>query len=396
MSTEKDPKQLSAAYWSALADEVDALRADGRWLPGPATTLEVIGRSGVEVDHERLIAWLLDPLAAHGLGPALLGAMLYRSGVSDAPPPEELVRARVKKQVVRATSRPDIVVLMPSHTLVIELKINSEEGAGQTTRQADDHANVPNAVLVFLTLHHQQPTDGRFRAMGLRSFAEDLRQALSEVLKPASYAAARGRATADNYLATLERMLGMDPADQEAARFWLSHRKSLPEAQQAAQRLLTHLPEYVAKILESLAGELGDDLVVSSFHYMAPSQRKIGDEFEEQAVLLSRKRWLTNGKARLGIGLGQRVDVNPDRPYQRPWWGVYAADLDAVGRLRDTWKLNNKPWAGWVWWKYLDLEPPADRSDLLTHYARDVAQLVRVSWKQDVGVLNQVLDPPAS
>lgn len=160
-------EHLGADNWSALADEVDALRTAGRWLPGPATTLEVIGRSGAEIDHERLIAWLLDPVAAHDLGPALLGAMLRLCGISDIRR-EELLHSRVARQVVQASSRPDIVVLMPRHTLVIELKINAAEGDGQTTRQADDNADVPGAVLVFLTLHRQRPADERFRPIGLR------------------------------------------------------------------------------------------------------------------------------------------------------------------------------------------------------------------------------------
>ena len=36
--------------------------------------------------------------------------------------------ARVKKEDVQAESRADIVVMMPSHTLVIELKVHSGEG----------------------------------------------------------------------------------------------------------------------------------------------------------------------------------------------------------------------------------------------------------------------------
>ena len=117
----------------------------------------MIGRSGLESDHERLIAWLLDPLATHNLGPAVLGAVLEHLADTSLPPRDELLRARVRRQVVSAESRPDIVVMMPGRTLVIELKINSEERPGQTTRQADDYADVPNAVLLFLTFRGRRP-----------------------------------------------------------------------------------------------------------------------------------------------------------------------------------------------------------------------------------------------
>ncbi len=73
--------------WSALTVELNDLQAAGRWLPGPATTLEVTGRYEYEADHERLLAWLLDPRAAHNLGSALLAALLGRAGVTDIPPP---------------------------------------------------------------------------------------------------------------------------------------------------------------------------------------------------------------------------------------------------------------------------------------------------------------------
>ncbi|MGF1430932.1 hypothetical protein [Kitasatospora sp. LaBMicrA B282] len=385
----------AATHWTALAGELTALQRAGRWLPGPATTLEVIGRSEVELDHERLIAWLLDPRAAHRLGPAVLAAVLRRCGVPEPPDAGPLFRARVRTQVVRASSRPDIVVTLPDRTLVVELKINAPEGDGQTTRQADDHAGLPQPVLVFLTRRGDQPADGRFKALGLVALAEDLRQALADAPQPPPGAAARGRAVAHDYLATLERMLGLEPVDQDAARFWLAHGAELRPARQAARQLLARLPQPTAAALRALAGELGGDLVVTSFEYVAKGTK----EHDEVAVLLSRRQWLApDGAVRFGLGLGQRVAPDPDSSEQRPFWGVYVTDPAAFTALRTTWG-GRKPWHHWVWWDHLDLAPPLDDRDLLTHYAERVAEQVRRAWPQDLAALDRAATaaehPPA-
>jgi len=48
--------------WARLSANLDDLRASGRWPSGPTTALEVIGQTRLEAPHEKLIAWLLDPL----------------------------------------------------------------------------------------------------------------------------------------------------------------------------------------------------------------------------------------------------------------------------------------------------------------------------------------------
>ncbi|MFJ5608112.1 PD-(D/E)XK nuclease family protein [Streptomyces sp. NPDC093221] len=379
------------SYWAALQAELDVLAVKGLWLPGPATTLEVLGQSEVEIHHERLIAWLLDPLAPHYLGPTVLRALLQRFLAADSPSTDELIGARVRTQAVAASSRPDIVVTMPKHTLVIELKINSPEGEGQTTRQADDHANMPHPVLVFLTRRCQQPTDRRFEPLGLTDFATDLRQCLESAPKPRTPTAAKGRAVAHDYLATLEKMLAMDPADQEAARFWLAHGRNLLQAQAAAKALLAHLPQYVVTALESVSPELGDGLVASSF----PSKvvGSAGKEYTEDAVLLARQRWLgADGRALFGMGFGQRTRPNPDIQEECPFWGVYAHDPDVRASLRATWGVaDERPWGKWVWWKYLELEPPTDAERLLAHYAGTLAEHVRTTWPWQIQALDSAV-----
>lgn len=380
--------------WAALTAELDDLRADGRWLPGPATTLEVIGRSAFEADHERLIAWLLDPLAPHNLGPAVLEATLQRirarPDAVGASAREELSRSRVRRQVVRAKSRPDIVVEASQTTLVIELKINAEEGEGQTSQQADDYADVPGVIHVFLTLRDRRPSDSRFLQLLLRDFAVDLRRVLDSAPEPASAVAARGRTVAADYLATLERMLGMDPVDQDAARFWLKHGKNMTAAREAARRLLAHLPERTRPALESLTADLGEDFAVFSFGDVSTGSNRI--DYPERTVLLARRRWVQqDGKVRLGIGLGQSEKPDPIDTWHRPFCGIYAADPQVYSGLREAWEPKSKPWGNWAWWQLLDLEPPDDRSDLLAHYARAVADQARRDWEENRSVLERAM-----
>ena len=186
----------------------------------------MIGRSAFEADHERLIAWLLDPLAPHNLGPPPSWrrrcSASGRARMLSAPLPGRNSAAPGSGGRSSAKSRPNIVVEASQTTLVIELKINAEEGEGQTSQQADDYADVPGVIHVFLTLRDRRPSDSRFLQLLLRDFAVDLRRVLDSAPEPASAVAARGRTVAADYLATLERMLGMNPWIKMQRAFGLS------------------------------------------------------------------------------------------------------------------------------------------------------------------------------
>ena len=58
--------------WRSRADELDNLRRQGLWLPGPAAALEVLAQTGLERAHQAYIAWLLNPCSTHGLGAQVL------------------------------------------------------------------------------------------------------------------------------------------------------------------------------------------------------------------------------------------------------------------------------------------------------------------------------------
>jgi hypothetical protein len=179
--------------------------------------------------------------------------------------------------------------------------------------------------------------------------------------------------------------------DQEAARFWLTYGKKIPHAKDAARRLLARLPERTGRTLERLAASLDKDLVVSSFGYIALDAH--GAKYPERAVLIARSSWARqNEPARLGIGLGQSVDPDPHDNLRRPFWGIYAADQDVLDRLRESCGPSDAPWHPWAEWEYLSLDPPEGRRDLLTHYATTIAESARLSWEENVRVLDQVID----
>jgi CAP12/Pycsar effector protein, TIR domain len=178
--------------------------------------------------------------------------------------------------------------------------------------------------------------------------------------------------------------------DQEAARFWLKYGGKIPRVKDSARKLLARLPERTRETLEGLAASLDNGLVVSSFSYTAQDAR--GDEYPERAVLLARSRWVReNGSARLGIGLGQSINPDPVSDLRRPFWGICAADENVFDRLHQFCRPNDVPWHPWAQWDYLNLDPPDQQRDLLTHYATVIAEHVSVSWKENIRVLDQII-----
>lgn len=375
-------------FWASVADELEDLRAKGLWVPGPATALEVLGLRHLERHHQALIAWLLDPKGAHQLGARVLVGLLHRLGRGEVATGVLSGSARVAKEVTRAQSRADIVVAMDTATLVIELKIHASEGPDQTRRLAADYASDPDPVFVFLTHRAAAPGSEHFRALRLPGFADVLRGALTAAPSPVDHNGIVGRATAENYLADVERMSGVASLNREAARFWLAHGQRMPEAQAAARALLAELPEATGRALEDLVLELASRAVVTTFDYRAQGQR---DSFDERAVLLSRPEWISaDGSPLAGFGLGQSLgSADPFKDVQRPFVGVYVADPFAHVALRERW--DSQPWDKWVWWEHLDLTPPARPDEPIDTYAARVALRVRQWWDQDSGAVDEAL-----
>ena len=130
--------------------------------------------------------------------------------------------------------------------------------------------------------------------------------------------------------------------------------------------------------------------MVSSFGYKARDARDA--THPERAVLIARSNWVKqDGAARLGVGLGQSVNPDPHETMCRPFWGIYAADQDVLDRLRESFGPSDTSWHPWAQWEYLNLDPPEGRRDLLTHYATTIAENARLSWEENIRVLDRVI-----
>lgn len=300
---------------------------------------------------------------------------------------------------MRASSRPDIVVAMPRKRLVIELKIDAREGDKQTTQQADDYADDPGAQFVYLTLRDLPPNDPRFKHLLLRDLYGCLRRVLQAAPSPVFPAHMRGRSVAEDYAATLERMLGLDRLDQEAARYWFRHESEIWQAAKAAQQLLTRLPGCTMQELRVRAPEFGDGIQVVTFTYLAAVTGS-----PERAVLMTRGSWMMDTEAaRLGVGLGLATEPKTDRAgtdKYRPFWGVYALDTQVRNSLRQRLsQLTDLPdsdtpqWDPWAAWWYVSLDPSDDEDDLLAYYASSIAVQIGQFWHTHVGHLDHAVRP---
>lgn len=167
---------------SALTEHENQLRDAGDWLSGPGDTLSVLGLQRDEVRHSRVLAWLLDPTGHHGLGPRLLGSLLTKLF-----PVEQfkgLGRARPRCEEVCGLARIDIVVRAPGLTLVIENKVDADEGDGQCDDYFNRYCHEPGARFVFLTPTGRRPWSATgpaavaFAPLSYRTVAESLRTLL--------------------------------------------------------------------------------------------------------------------------------------------------------------------------------------------------------------------------
>jgi hypothetical protein len=200
-------------------------------------------------------------------------------------------------------------------------------------------------------------------------------------------------------------MLGLNPIDQEAARYWLRHASEIRIAESAAQQLLQSLHKSTEQAFARLATSLGDDVQVMTCTYRVTA--RWGTSYEERAVLVTRESWMRDKETPgLGVGLGISTDPKADwtgSGAYRPFWGVYAKDeqfgnvlRDHLSRLPDRSQEGGEQWGPWARWWYIDLEPPDDHDDLLAYYATSIANQVSQFWQRHWDVLNEAVQSTGS
>jgi hypothetical protein len=140
---------------AVLVTEESVLRAQGRWLRGPHDLLGVIGRRRSELSHTAALAWLLDPIGAHGLGTEPLAGFLRLIG-DDVPGEEVLGWCRPVREIAVEDTRADLVIDGPGVRIVVEVKVDAGEGEEQTKRLVR-HFDEEGARFVFLTRSGAMP-----------------------------------------------------------------------------------------------------------------------------------------------------------------------------------------------------------------------------------------------
>jgi len=170
---------------AALTAVQDRLVRAGAWTAGPSSLLDVLGLSRAEVHNCRVLRWLLDPLARHGLGAALTAALSEHLGSPLASPHT----AQIHTEVARKNSRADVVIedLESGTTIVIEAKIDAPEGAEQGRRLEVDWPEAD--PLVFLTVSGTQlprtcADPDRWKQLSWAWIAEQANDTLAAATKP--------------------------------------------------------------------------------------------------------------------------------------------------------------------------------------------------------------------
>lgn len=128
-----------------LAHTQARLVANGEWVSGPSSIMSVLGIARAEVLDCRVLRWVFDPLARHGLGASMLRRLSAAVGVEFGDPNSVTVEAEVSRQ----NSRADLGIAGPDGEVVVEAKIDAVEQPDQAARLESDWPDA--AALVFLT-----------------------------------------------------------------------------------------------------------------------------------------------------------------------------------------------------------------------------------------------------
>lgn len=154
-----------------LISRVNNAKKDGRWRKTYFNLFEVLGNHRHEDTHSNVIAWLLNPEEAHGIGDLFIRAFLEKVFNKKNLPPFSNVKVTIRKKHGDG-NQPDIVVESNNGWLVIENKIDSTEGINQTIKYAKQFKSKgiidENVFLAYLTPYNQKPESPDFKHVSYR------------------------------------------------------------------------------------------------------------------------------------------------------------------------------------------------------------------------------------
>ena len=189
----------------------DRLVADRLWLAGPSAFLDVVGLARDENTHSRMLAWLLQPTARHGLGCGFVRRLVVHCA-REAVPAAIAVR-KVSFSEWRNGREADLVIRGREFTLVIESKIDAREQPAQCDDLYENFKGEVAPLFLFLTPDGRKPSTATTlesqRAFKTLSWA-DIRVMLEDALRESGRVAqvASGVDVVRNYLRTLKEQFG--------------------------------------------------------------------------------------------------------------------------------------------------------------------------------------------
>ncbi len=378
-------KESTVTRWrdalAVLVEKRAALVAAGDWhAHGPADLLTIAGYGRTEVAHTAILGWLLGPAREHGLGSAMLDAVLGEVGLPPVGAADQGL-VRVTTEEVRQHRRADIVVRFPGRVLVIEAKVDADESVDQCNDLHALFGDEPDAVFVFLTPSGRAPTSATgaaaeaFRTLSLR-WVRDLLGVL--LASDAVHAGARGGPAVRTYHQTLEAQFPRRQPMQIDARlrFYFENKRILDEWAGLGADARTAADAFFRTLVEpmrALASKLGEDV-----------QLHVNLDSAHPKLLLQRASWLgPGGGIRAGIGLEwQKGGATFDKSYTGVWVNRSAMDKSAplhaaISKAIDARHLPKESrTAWWPMWSYQPTPPgewwldlPAFREQLIERIA---------------------------
>jgi len=203
------------AEWRGAMTEMrgrhDRLVSDGLWLTGPSDFLKIVGLARHENTHSRMLKWLLDPTARHGLGCEFVERLVEHC--TGEPVSVPLAVRKVKFSVWRKDREADLVVWGENFTLVIENKVDALEQPSQCDDLYENFKNENAPLFMFLTPDGRKPhtattppSQSAFKTLSWPKVRAMLEEALNKSQSAAEVASATD--VVKNYLRTLKEQFG--------------------------------------------------------------------------------------------------------------------------------------------------------------------------------------------
>lgn len=266
----------------------------------PPTTLQMLGHATSERAWQQYLVYLLDSDAAHGLGPNFLEHFLSgcaeRADLGFSFDRWTLDNVHVAQEVSTDKGRPDVVIWAGDDWyILLELKIDAEEGADQTDRYADIdafpgisldgaavHDGTGDAYRIYIAPEETaKPSNDAFTHMSWSWVAEQLQ---SFVVEGRGAYPARTTAQLTDFIDTVQRELTMteyQQNQQEKMALFVRYREAIAEAESA---------------FEEAWGEFqdtwGERLAATLTAVNTESPSRVPDEFEVITLDDRDERWI--------------------------------------------------------------------------------------------------------